>query len=306
MANEVKYSGAGDRRLAETLYGAAHVLLGDFVNLLRVPGAAMYRKDISGSGSTVVKVSHMNNNVVAAAVSEYAQPSNTDITDASATITVARQSIKQIVTDLHQITSSLTDDQLAAIALRAVTGIYNRENDMLCALFSDSGIPSEGSTGTAFSVDYFYDMKFQLIETLNSMNDVKLALSQKSLTYFLGDLRGETGLEAMNPQAQPLLDGQNGSFAGRFRGVDIWVTDSCPTSGGDVYSCMWTPGAFQYADARQQIYNGLNQIVMEASEIGIKYWHDDSFAAVEIVGDRYVGVGINEANRAVKALSLST
>lgn len=305
MANEILYSGAGDRRLSEILYGAAHVLLADFVNLLRVPGAALYRGDISGSGSTVMKVAQIDYDVTAAAVAEYAAPSNTGLTDASVTLTIARQSIKSVVSDLHQITSSLNEDKLAQLAYRSVLGIYNRENDMLCNLFS-SVTNTQGSTGTQFSVDYFYDMKFALIDALNPMGQTILAMSQKSYTQLMSDLRGETGIEAMNPLVQPLLNGQNGSFAGNFRGVDIWLSDSCPTSGSDVISCMWTPGAFHYDDARLQIYEGNNQIVMENAEIGMKFKHDNDNAASELVADRYLGVGICENARAVRALSLNS
>src|SRR5688500_18866220 len=117
MANEFLYSGAGDLRLTEALAAEYRLLLKDRFSLLG-HAAIHYAGNCEQSGSTVIKVplAGLGGYDRMAAVAENASASNTAVTDASATITVARQAIQRQVSDLNDMVDSIGVNVEALIA----------------------------------------------------------------------------------------------------------------------------------------------------------------------------------------------
>jgi len=117
MANEIYYSGLGDLRLAAVLHQEIALLLADRGSLRGQPAIVNYG-DLSGRGSTVLEVPQagLDGYDRMAAVAENASTSNTALTDASPSITIARQALQYQISDLANITDSvgLDTDRLAA------------------------------------------------------------------------------------------------------------------------------------------------------------------------------------------------
>jgi hypothetical protein len=96
MANEIYYSGLGDLTVAEVIRNELMLLLADRADLSAHP-AIMQLGDVGAQGSTVVKIplAGLDGYDVMTSVNENASSSNVALTDASATVTIARYALQR-------------------------------------------------------------------------------------------------------------------------------------------------------------------------------------------------------------------
>ena len=157
MANEILYTTLGDLRLPAVLAGEVDLLLADRSYLWGNP-ALLYRGDAGGSGSDTVKYPRLGLGGYdeMAAVAENAAVVPTQLTDASVTLAVARQSIARTMSDLARITDPMGGRiNVSALAADIVQSAYARFTSMIAALGGGFSTTA-GSTGVNLSVDNWF------------------------------------------------------------------------------------------------------------------------------------------------------
>ena len=245
MAGEILYSGLGDLRLAETLSTQFMLLLADR-NWLGNHPALFDAGDVSGTGSTVVKIPQigLDGYDAAASAAESGNSANVALTDTSTTVTVARQTLARETSGLAQITDPgfLTSPTWANDAFGAMNA---RMTNMITALMSGFS-SSIGSTGVNLSVANFLAAKATLAVN-NALDSTPLAiLSSVQMADLMAELATTSGGAVQFLQATAdLVQARGIGFQGQFLGVDLFSSNRVPTAnaGADFAGGMFTRGA---------------------------------------------------------------
>jgi hypothetical protein len=245
MAGEILYSGLGDLRLAETLSTQFMLLLADR-NWLGNHPALFDAGDVSGTGSTVVKIPQigLDGYDAAASAAESGNSANVALTDTSTTVTVARQTLARETSGLAQITDPgfLTSPTWANDAFGAMNA---RMTNMITALMSGFS-SSVGSTGVNLSVANFLAAKATLAVN-NALDSTPLAiLSSVQMADLMAELATTSGGAVQFLQATAdLVQARGIGFQGQFLGVDLFSSNRVPTAnaGADFAGGMFTRGA---------------------------------------------------------------
>jgi len=245
MAGEILYSGLGDLRLAETLSTQFMLLLADR-NWLGNHPALFDAGDVSGTGSTVVKIPQigLDGYDAAASAAESGNSANVALTDTSTTVTVARQTLARETSGLAQITDPgfLTSPTWANDAFGAMNA---RMTNMITALMSGFS-SSVGSTGVNLSVANFLAAKATLAVN-NALDSTPLAiLSSVQMADLMAELATTSGGAVQFLQATAdLVQARGLGFQGQFLGVDLFSSNRVPTAnaGADFAGGMFTRGA---------------------------------------------------------------
>jgi len=304
MANEIYYSGLGDLRLAAVLHQEIALLLADRGSLRGQPAIVNYG-DLSGRGSTVLEVPQagLDGYDRMAAVAENASTSNTALTDASPSITIARQALQYQISDLANITDSvgLDTDRLAA----SMVGSYDmRFTEMICQI-TDDFTATAGSSGVDMVVADWYDAQFAL--TQSSVTGPYLAiLHPVQLTDFQSSLRAEAGAVQYVPATAEMLAIKGPGFAGSFNGVDIFASSHVPTAnaGADRAGGMFGAGAVGYATGSLTAVRGAGGLVLPAgTPVVVEFERDAAGAMTTVVGNGFLGVAIVEDGRGVSIIT---
>lgn len=252
MANEILYSGLGDQRLAEVLNAEALLLLADR-NWLGNHPALLNVGSVNTRGSLVIKtpaVGLMGYNALNASGSEAASEANTALTDASYTVTVARQSLTREWSGSAMITDPgiLSPAVFAADAM----GAYNaRFTDMIAALPAGFST-SVGTSGVNMSLADFLAAKATLLAA-NADDGTPLLAMLHSVQYsdLIAELAQTSGGAVQFLQATAdLVQARGAGYKGSFLGCDVFVSNRVPTAnaGADRAGGMWTRGAVLWAD----------------------------------------------------------
>jgi hypothetical protein len=245
MAGEILYSGLGDQRLAETLSTQFMLLLADR-NWLGNHPALFDAGDVSGTGSTVVKIPQigLDGYDAAASAAESGNSANVALTDTSTTVTVARQTLARETSGMAQITDPgfLTSPTWANDAFGAMNA---RMTNMITALMSGFS-SSVGSTGVNLSVANFLAAKATLAVN-NALDSTPLAiLSSVQMADLMAELATTSGGAVQFLQATAdLIQARGIGFQGQFLGVDLFSSNRVPTAnaGADFAGGMFTRGA---------------------------------------------------------------
>jgi len=295
MANEITYTGHGNLFIAAALDQAIYESIVDRTDLALT---CTYRGSVNDSGSTAAKVAKVtwDDAMGAANADEVTTVAQTDLSTGTVTITVARQALTRLVTDLYEIvggprpaTQDFANDMVRAAQLRFT--------DMVCALFTSLS-SSVGTGGANMTLDDLYDALYTLIRARASGKRFAV-LAPIQLTDLMDSLRGE-GLAIVPPDAASILAGagdtQGWGMHGTFAGCEIWSADSCVTNGVNKEGAVYTQQCFGYKDG---IPNALTNhaapgsfvsMSPSGSPIFVEFERLAGEANTKVVGNYYVGV----------------
>lgn len=307
MADEILYSGLGDQRLAEVLNGEALILLADRLTFANHP-ALYYCGPMNARGSTVIKVPAIGVNgydSMNTSGSEAASEANTALTDASYTVTIARQSLAREWSGLASITDTGILAAPATFAADAI-GAYNAKLCTQIAALPASFSASVGTSGANMTVADFLAAKAVLL--IANADDGAPLLTLLHGQQF-SDLSAEVtttsgGAVQFLAASQELANSRGGGFKGSFLGCDIFVSNRVPTanSGADRAGGMFTRGAILWADANVTVDDPTQQI-----SLGGKVLFERSRAArtdlTAYVSHAYFGSSIGINARGVKIVT---
>ncbi|MDP2307988.1 MAG: hypothetical protein Q8P18_18330 [Pseudomonadota bacterium] len=285
MANELLYSGVGSARLSEILHSELHVILADYTDLSALVPVV---REMNGAGSTTLKTARVDWDNAMAAVAENASTSNTALSFDSVTGSFARQALQRQASDLYEITGSMPDASIPAIAQSMALAAMLRKTDMICTLFSSvSG--TVGTTTVDLTVSDMYSAMFALMNTSVPLPYIA-ALYPVQFTDFMSSLQGEVGPQAFAPATQAMLAAKGPGYKGNWQGIEFFTSDSIPTANGgaDSNGCLFSPNAFAAIRARQNVVVG-GQVVFPDAEVAVEFERDAGGALTKIVGNLWYG-----------------
>lgn len=170
----------------------------------------------------------------------------TNITDASATLTVAAYRLHREITDLAVLTGGPEIDELiAAMALSANYTIAG----LLTAAFP-SLATSVGTSGVNLAVDDIYSAQYAL-QLQNVDGPFYGVFHGVQFNDFQASLRGESGAVAFAPATDAQLAIKGEGFKGSWHGIDFYTHSTCTTAnaGADRVGAVYGRGCFGYTEA---------------------------------------------------------
>ena len=252
MANEVTFTGLASTggRVASVLSSMLMETLHDPTDLRAVMTEVPWQSLGSDTMSVTRDAAPGAFSAASSEISHGTAADNAAYTTAKFDLQVARYVRAYQVSDLFGVSGGPVDLEKVVATLGAGLGLTM--TDLLCALFNS--ITSQvGSSGVDLSVDTMYDAAFQLnTNGVVSTADAPLTavLHPTGFNDFVQSLRSESGAISFEPATAAMLGSNGGGpgFKGRWNGIDIWQSDSCPTiSGGANYSqAMFGKGGFAY------------------------------------------------------------
>lgn len=302
MANEIFYSTSGDVRTAEVLGMDLELLLADRASLWRNP-CIRFLGSVAGTGSTTLKLAQagLNGYDLMAAVAENASTSNTALTDASVTLTVARQALQYQISDLNNGADSVGIN-VGVLAQSMVGSAEMRFTEMI-ANITDDFSNTVTNSGVDMSVDDFFSAHFTLQQ--NSVDGPFCSLLHlNQWTDLSNAIRGEAGAFQFIPAVQEALAVKGPGFKGTLLGVDIYASSHVPTAnaGADSAGAMWGVGAVGYVEGDTGVIPA-NDGIVRAGPISIELERDASGALTKVVGNYYVGVSILQDAKGVSIIT---
>ena len=285
----ITYSSLGDQRVSEILVKEQQLLLADRASLWGHP-SIIPLGTVNNTGSTTLKVPLVGlmGYDKMAAVSEDTAVTETSLTDASVTVTVARQSIYRKITTLARGTDPNSPDLYPRIAEDFLMAAAMRFMEMAAALAAGFST-IVGTSGANMTVDDFFSAIFAL-EVASVPGPYICVLAPIQITDFQSSLRGEGGAIQYRSDVQDLLNIKGQGMIGSFAGVDIMKSSYIGTanSGADRSGGMWGYGAVGYAEMLPAIADdGVKQ--EQRGKVFIRYNRDNLKDTEELVGDYYVG-----------------
>jgi hypothetical protein len=283
-----------DLRLANVLSQEIALLLADRTSI-RTTGAITYFGSVNGAGSDTVNVRLAGLDgfeAMSATAAEDTDVAETALTDASATIAVARYSLRRDLGDLAELSGfgggDITVQRLAASAVGEADKAF-----MGIVATAVAGFGSDvGSSGVDMSVDDFFS-GISTLELTSNSGPFYALLHPQQLSDLQTSARAEAGaLQFMVAGADdPILKVKGSGYVGSFLGVDVYTSSEITSAGGNRHGAMWAQGALGWADAVPMI--GYGQTVRPAgSSVTVEIQRDASKALTEIVSHAYMGCSI--------------
>lgn len=237
------YASLSDLRVAaylnQVLFQLLHEPLDLRQTMVEVPFSA-------GAGSAAAKLGLIQPIDAFTAPGEDTAASVVNITDSSATLTVARYALEREITDLALITGGPSIDDLAG--WMAMSANYTIAG-LLTAAFP-SLATSVGTSGVNLSVDDIYSAIYAL--QLSSVpGPFFCVLKPKQWNNFQASLRGEAGAAQFSPATNEALAIKGPGFKGMFAGVEFYTHGTCVTAnaGVDVVGAMYGKGCYAFTEA---------------------------------------------------------
>lgn len=311
MANEVTYTGHPNLFLPAAMNARLHQLLGaDEPSLRRL---ISYRGSVNGTNSLTSKVAKISaaDAMAAANADEVTAPANTNLTDQTVNITVARQVLVRKVTDLYQIPRGVAPG-VEWMSRQMYTAALLRFNGLLTALFPAIASQAGGGAGVDLTVDDIYDAIY-LMRSHRVPGPFNCVLAPNQFNEFSGDLRGETGAIQYLASTAAMLGLESSAagglgYEGRWNGVEFFVTPIVEIA-GSVSGALFSPDCFGYMDGIPSSIVGMAQAgsSMATMPDGGSIWVELDRHAIEghldIVGNMYVGLAEIEDLRGVEIIS---
>ena len=267
---------------------------------IRKSGALLFAGDVAGIGSDVIamRYSSLDGYTPMAATADGTEIANSNLTNATANITVARQGLRYDLTDLASMTGFGSDIDVFRLA-ESMRGAFEAQfMTLLCATFTGFST-SAGTSGVDMSVDDFMDAIY-FLELANNPHDLACVLHPRQVADLQASIRNETGNAiAFDPAGQDILRMVGQGLIGSFLGVDIHKSSYCPLNGGNREGAMFSRGALAYAQGTPQPLAVGGQIRPAGTPVLVELQRDASLSLTEIVGTAYCGVAIVEDARGV-------
>jgi hypothetical protein len=308
MANEILFSTlSGNARVSAVLHQTILEKLTDKASLVNHPYILAFNAmNNSGSSALQVPVVGLGGFNAMAAVADGTAATNTAITSAAATITIARQALVRQISDLANLTNNVAGGMGVGIDGLAedMVGAYNkRVTAMLCGL-STSFSQYVGSTGSNLSVSTFYDGIFALQLTAN--DSFMAILHPQQINDLMSSLRSETGPGQYLAATQEQVNAKGPGYRGELFGVQLFGSTQVITTnaGADFAGLMFSRGAIGYATGSAAPVRGAGEIILPAgTPIVVELSRSAEAGLSTIVGSAFVGVAELDDARGVTILS---
>lgn len=254
-----------------------------------------------GAGSASVKSGAAQLVDTMTAPGEDTAPSTTNITDSSATLTVARYTLERQITDLAGMTGA---PDIAWLASSAVESARQTLSTALCGNFG--GLSQVvGSSGVNLSVADWYEAIG--LNALNLVDGQLFAVLHPRQWLDLQDaLRAETAGIWVNRGNVETIYAKMDGFKGDYMGVQVFAHSGCPTadSGANRVGAMFGYGCFGFTEADPRPYlNSLGGAVVSLPagdmKMAIEVAHVPSQAKVTVTSHYYPAVAELEDLRGV-------
>lgn len=293
MANEIVFSGLGDLTTAARLSAEILLLLADRTALPAHP-AVKYVGSVSGSGSNVIQVPHVGlmGYDLMSATNEGTAVTNTALTDASTSITVARYSKVYQPGDTARMvdaTGVINIDFFAmdAVVSRAATLLS------LAADVVDGFTATQGTSGADATFANFLDC-ITTLETASAQG--RLISLLHSVQW--GDIRKDVassagGAVVFNQGAQAMIDAMKGlGYQGMFCGVDVYTSNRVVTANtaADRAGGMWAPGGLLWADGIVPFDGDPNAVQIDGGRVLFERARSATAGLTGYVSHAYLGV----------------
>lgn len=306
MANEILFSTlSGNARVSAVLHQTILEKLTDKASLVNHP-YIMNFGNLNGSGSSALQVPvvGLGGYNAMAAVADGSAASNTAITSAAATITIARQALVRQISDLAQLTANgPMNVTVEALAEDMVAAFNKRVTAMLCGLSSGFST-SVGSTGVNMSVSTFYDAIFALQLVAN--DSFMAIMHPQQINDLISSLRSETGPGQYLAATQEQVQAKGPGYRGTLFGVELFGSTLVPTAnaGADYLGYMFSKGAVGYATGSAAPVRGAADVVLPAgTPIVVEVSRSPEAGLSTITGSAFVGVAELDDTRGVGILS---
>jgi len=285
-----------DLRLASALAANMRVLLADRASL-RTTGAISFLGSVNGSLTDTLaeRFAGLDGyDAFAAASSENSDESSTALTDASASIAVARQVIRRDISDLAVLTGNggISPRRLAA----SMVGEYEQGFNQLVANAIDDASTDVGSSGVDASISDFFDAIYTL-EIANVEGPLFAVLHPRQVADLTESLRSEGGAIQYMAATQEMLNAKGAGYVGSLLGVDIHKISKVNSAGGNRHGAVFGLGALGYRVGT--VEEVIGNTVIRADEFIIEFERSASQSTTQVVGSAYLGVGILEQGRIV-------
>ncbi len=285
-----------DLRLASSLAANLRVLLADQASL-RTSGVVTFLGSVNGSLTDTLSERFAGldgYDAFAAASSEASDESSTALTDASASVAVARMVIRRDISDLAVLTGNgaINPRRLAA----SMVGEYEQGWMQLLADAIDDAATDVGSSGVDMSVSDFFDAIYQL-ELSSVPTPLTALLHPRQIADLTESLRAEGGAIQYMPASQAMLEAKGQGLAGELLGVSIFKSSKVNSAGGNRHGAMMGAGTVGYRIG--VVEEVIGSQVIRADEFIVEFQRDSSASTTEIVGSSYLGIGIIEQARIV-------
>ena len=262
MANEIRYPGIGDLRVAEMMSGE-YIRLAAAREALPNHPALWYAGDTAGKLTTTVKVGHvgLDGFDMLSSRAEDAEGANTALTDGSTTVTVAPFFKSYAASDLARLTGADGILDATRFAMDAVVTVGQKIVDLV-ANITDSFSATVGSTGVNATLADHLSAK-AILEIANVPGPYLAVYHPRQWNDIIQDAYLNSGGAVQFDPATPALVRQLGNgFKGTLAGVQVFTTTRVPTanSGADRAGGMFGRGAVVWADASIPVDDPSNQI----------------------------------------------
>lgn len=314
MANITNVSLVGDLRLQQMISQELKLLITDARNLRNTPFLD-FVGSINGMGSDTIRVrkagldgydSFQAFNGSGGSFDEDAAVSETSLTDGHADIVVKRQALMYKITDLANMTGMGQDIDPFRIA-ESIAKSY----ELLFAELTGStvaGFTSSVSNAGALTVDDFI-AAFQTLELAaagkGAPGPYVALLHPEQWQDLQTDIRSEqNNALAFAPASFEAMSAKGPGYKGTYLGVDIYTSSHITDSAGQHVGALWAPGAIGFATGKPAALVGAAES-MDMGDVLIEMERDAARALTSIVGHCYLGMGVVDADRGVKLLSIN-
>lgn len=309
MANITNNSLVGDLRLAQMISQEIKLLLTDSSNLRNTPFLD-FVGSINGQGSDTIRVRKAGLDgydqfSAFTGATEDSAVSETSLTDGHADIVVKRQALMYVLSDLANMTGMGADVDPFRIA-ESISKSYETLFASLTAA-TVTGFTQSVSNVGALTVDDFI-AAFQTLERASSGKGAPgpyvALLHPEQFQDLQDDIRGEqNNALAFSPASFEAIMAKGSHYKGSYLGVDIYTSSHVNQSASQHVGAMWAPGAIGFANGVPQALAGAVQ-TMDMGDVLIEMERDATKAVTKIVGHCYLGMGVIDADRGVKLLSI--
>jgi hypothetical protein len=280
-----------DLRLANVLSQEIALLLADRTSI-RTTGAVQYFGSVNGMGSDTVAVRLAGLDgyeAMTATAAEDTDVSETALTDSSASIAVARYSLRRDLGDLAEMTGFGGDITVERLAASAVGEADKAFMGLVATAVAGFGT-DVGSTTVDASIDDFFSA-ISTLEVANNSGPYYMLIHPRQLADLQTSARAEAGALQFMAATQEMLKIKGSGYAGSFLGVDVYTSSEVTSSGGNSHGAMWAQGALGWADGIPMIGAG-NTVRPAGSSVVIEFQRDSSKALTEVISHAYMGCSI--------------
>lgn len=303
MANEI-LAASSDFLVASVLEMEILTKLNSLINLRGSPALVDFSPMASRGSLTLAIPLAGWDSLAMTAPGEATGVSNTALDSDQITLTIARQAIQLQVSDELLVSSLGGAMNIERLAQSTVSAYLNRHNDLTVGLFS--GVTaSAGTSGADLTLDDVIDA-MQTLMKANNTDGLYCMLHGQQMADLQNSLRGEGGALSFAAPTAEMIAAKGKGYAGSYLGVDFWVNNRVATAntGADRAGCMWSRGAFGYAEATHPLSalrGSVNPQVV--SPVVVEFERAGTSGLNTVIASAFLGVAMVEDARACKIVT---